>query len=558
MLRKIRIILAAICFTLITLLFLDFTGTLHAYFGWLAKIQLFPAVMALNLGVVIALLLVTLIFGRIYCSVICPLGVFQDIISWVHRRKRKNRNKFRYSKALTWLRVAVLVLFVVALVAGIGSFAAILAPYSSYGRIVQNLFSPIYIWCNNLFAAIAAHFDSYAFYSVDVWIKSGITFAIALITLIVIAILAWRGGRTYCNTICPVGSVLGFISKFALLRPRFNLNKCNGCHLCSYNCKASCIDADKHEIDMTRCVACMDCIGNCHQGAITYGLRTKKNKPNSLEKEKSNFVEQNKQDSNESTKTDSPKSATNDNVKPSAGESNPDGKSAEESLNGSPNKAENAPQSGNSVDSSRRNFLSLTALFVATSTINAQKNKFDGGLAIIEDKKVAKRSTAVVPAGSLGIKHFAQHCTACQLCVSVCPNQVLRPSSGIMTLMQPEMSYERGFCRPECNKCSEVCPSGAISPIKLSEKSSIKIGTAKWIKANCIVNTKHVECGNCARHCPNGAIMMEPLDAKNPDSPKFPVVDEERCIGCGACEYECPARPFSAIYVDGMERHKTI
>jgi ferredoxin len=170
----------------------------------------------------------------------------------------------------------------------------------------------------------------------------------------------------------------------------------------------------------------MDCIGNCHQGAITYGFRTKKDKPNSLEKEKANSVEQNKQDSTESTKTDSPKSATNDNVKPAAGESNPDGKSAEESLNGSPNKAENAPQSGNSVDSSRRNFLSLTALFVATSTINAQKNKFDGGLAIIEDKKVAKRSTAVVPAGSLGIKHFAQHCTACQLCVSVCPNQVLR------------------------------------------------------------------------------------------------------------------------------------
>ena len=129
MLRKIRITLAAICFTFITLLFLDFTGTLHAWLGWMAKIQFFPAVLALNLGVVIALIVLTLLFGRVYCSVICPMGVFQDIVSWFSGRRKKKKARFTYSPAKSWLRYGILVLFVIALIAGIGSFVALLDPY---------------------------------------------------------------------------------------------------------------------------------------------------------------------------------------------------------------------------------------------------------------------------------------------------------------------------------------------------------------------------------------------------------------------------------------------
>ena len=197
-------------------------------------------------------------------------------------------------------------------------------------------------------------------------------------------------------------------------------------------------------------------------------------------------------------------------------------------------------------------------MIVGTATLKAQEKKVDGGLAVIEDKKIPDRKTAIVPPGAQSTRNFAQHCTACQLCVSVCPNSVLRPSTNLMKLMQPEMSYERGYCRPECNKCASVCPTGAISPLTIADKSAIQIGHAVWVRKNCIPLTDGVECGNCARHCPTGAIQMVVSDAANPDSPQIPVVDTERCIGCGACENLCPARPFSAIYVEGHEMHRTV
>ena len=134
MLRKLRIAAAVVCFALVTLLFLDFTGTLHAWFGWLARIQFLPALLAVNVGVVLALVALTLLFGRVYCSVICPLGVMQDIVSWASGKRRKHRNRFAYSPALTWLRRGMLVVFVAAMLAGVGS---LLAPYSAYGRIAH-------------------------------------------------------------------------------------------------------------------------------------------------------------------------------------------------------------------------------------------------------------------------------------------------------------------------------------------------------------------------------------------------------------------------------------
>ena len=176
-------------------------------------------------------------------------------------------------QALSWLRYGILALFLVALVAHFKPVSNLLAPYSAYGRIVSNLFAPLYLWGNNLLAYLAERAGSYAFYTVDVWVKGAATLAEAAVTFIVLAVLAWRNGRTYCNTVCPVGTILGLVSRFAVFKPRIDTSKCNGCGLCARNCKASCIDAKTHRIDYSRCVACMDCLGKCRQGAISFSRK---------------------------------------------------------------------------------------------------------------------------------------------------------------------------------------------------------------------------------------------------------------------------------------------
>jgi ferredoxin len=499
MLRKIRIALAAICFVLITMLFLDFTGTLHTWFGWLAKIQFLPAVLALNVAVIIVMVLLTLVLGRVYCSVICPLGVFQDIISWFGGRKKERKLRFSYSPEKKWLRYGVFVLFVLAIIFGINAFVALLAPYSAYGRIASNIFAPIYQWGNNLCAYFAARADSYAFYTNDVWLKSLPTFLIAAVTLVVLVILAWRNGRTYCNTICPVGTTLSFFSRFAAFRPMIDSDKCKNCRICERKCKSACINIKEHKIDYSRCVDCFDCLDNCKFGAMHYRFAYGK----------------------KSSPKDAPVQTVQDNV-----------------------------------DTSRRAFLSSSAIIATALTVGAQEKKLDGGLATIIDKKKPKRKNVLTPFGSKSIKEFYDHCTACQLCVSVCPNEVLRPSESLEHLMQPEMSYERGYCRPECTKCSQVCPAGAILPITPEQKTAIHIGTAVVDFDLCVANKDGVSCGNCARHCPAGAIRMLRKNMDDPESVRIPSVIEDRCIGCGACENLCPARPYSAIHVDGLEEHR--
>lgn len=486
MLKKLRIFFAALFFVGITLLFLNFADVLQPYFGWMAKLQFLPAVLAFNLVVVIALVLLTLLFGRIYCSVICPMGVFQDVVSWVSSKRKGKSMRFSFSPEKKWLRYAVWVLFVIALIFGVHAFVVILAPYSAYGRMVQNLFAPSHLWGKDLVSLI-----------------------VAIVTFVVIAVLAWIGGRTWCNTVCPVGTTLGFLSRFSVLRPVINVEKCKNCKACEKKCKSSCIDIANHKIDYSRCVDCFNCIDSCKFGALEYKLAICTDKKSGCKKD-------------------------------------------------APEQGRRAFLASGAVAAgalATKKIATTTAAIAAGGAIaNAQK-KVDGGLADILPKQAPERAEVLTPFGSRGVKEFYDRCTACQLCISACPNNVLRPSTSLEHLMQPQMSYEDGYCRPECTACSQVCPAGAILPITPEEKTAIHIGVAKVNLDLCVANLHGLSCGNCARHCPAGAIFMVKKDPSDPNSPTIPAVNEERCIGCGACEYLCPSRPISAIHVDGRKSH---
>ena len=488
MLKKTRVLLAVLFLVGITLLFL---GIGHNWWGWMAKLQFLPSLLALNVAVIAFIVVLTLLLGRIYCSVICPMGVFQDFVLWIRRKGGKRLHKrqirliksakeqdpdkkitprkylkyFEYRSEHKLVRYGVLVLSVISLVVSGQMLIALIAPYSAYGRMVR---------------AVAASGSD------NVTLQLLIT---GLVTLIIISVCAWIWGRGYCNTVCPVGTTLSFLSRFSIFRPVIDESKCTSCGKCARGCKASCIDFKNHKIDYSRCVDCFDCIDNCQESALTFKCICNR------------------------------KSVDTESDKP--------------------------------IDQSRRAFLVTTAVVAAGAAAHAQDH-MHGGMADVIDKQSPERSERLVPFGAGSVKNFYDHCTACQLCVSACKNGVLRPSSDLEHFMQPVMSYENGYCRPECTACSQVCPAGAIKPVSVEQKQTIRIGVAKVNLDLCLPAQGKDSCGNCAYHCPSGAIRM----VRQPGSRmQIPTVSEDRCIGCGACENLCPSRPISAITVDGLSIH---
>ncbi len=542
MLRKIRIVVAWVVFILATLLVLDFTGALHLWLGWVAKVQLVPAVLAVNVVALVVVAVLTVVFGRLYCSTLCPLGIMQDGVSNLSARRKGKKARFRYSRPATWLRYGLLVVFVVALAAGISVVVSLLDPWGAFGRIAQNFLSPLWRWGNNLLAWFAERADGYAFHTVDVYVKSGIALGVAALWLVGVAVLAWWRGRVYCTSICPVGTFLGLLSSAPVFRVAIDEAKCNKCGVCEKRCKSECIDSKNGTVDRSRCVVCFDCLEACNFGAIGYksgktvvmGLGSmNKKEEGELHKELEQFE----------------------------GEVSELEKKIEAKVN--------------KKGMNRRNFFTVAALAAAASpaAVKAQQVerillKVDGGLTDLEDKIRPERATPVTPPGSEGARNMKQHCVACQLCVAACPNNVLVPSSRLATLMQPEMTFERGYCRPECVECAEVCPAGAIKKITTAEKTAISVGNAVYNRDLCIVPRDNVPCTECERHCPTKAITLVPMNADEaareargrPRTPilKTPVVDNTKCIGCGACENLCPARPLSAIHVEGNVAHHAV
>ena len=507
-LKFLRVAVALLCVLALTFLFIDFTGIAAHYLAWLAKIQLVPALLAVNVLAIVLLAALTLLFGRLYCSVICPLGILQDVVIWLRRRfapkTRRRVGLYRYAPAKRLWRVIFLGLFLLLLIAGLVSlipmsFAGILDPYSAYGRIAGQGLVPIWRGAMSSLAVSAAGNDIYLFDQVpSALVNFNIAVAIvAAVTLIVTVVFAWRTGRGYCNTVCPVGTFLGILSRHSLLKPVIDTDKCNRCGSCGRKCKASCIDTKKHRIDYSRCVVCMDCINNCSQGAISYRLAPK-------------------------------------------GESS---------------------HTAAKINSSRRHFLTGVSIAAGSAVALAADKVTDGGLAPLKQKQRRGDVKTAVPAGAASLAHFRSHCTACQLCVSECPNEVLRPGTSLDGFMQPVMVFTSGFCRPECTRCGEVCPTGAIRPFTAADKASVRTGIAVVDAATCIAAAYGQTCGNCERHCPVEAVVM----VKGENGNMRPVVNESLCIGCGSCEYHCPSGRAgmlssnkAAIYVEGLEVHQRI
>ncbi len=454
-----------------------------------AHIQIVPMMMAGMTAGLLLMGLFTLLFGRWYCSVLCPLGVLQDVIGHIHRwcaslAGRRRSLRARHSRPLNVVRYGIAGAVGAAWLLGTTLPLTLTDPYSNFGRIATALLRPVAVGINN---AVASALNSIGNYSV--WVVrnvevGGAVFAFALLVLAALIVMVTLRGRLWCNTLCPVGTLLGVLSRVSLLRIRIDPSLCNGCGMCEASCKARCIDSKSATIDASRCVACFNCLGKCNKGAVSYVGAT-------AQKER---------------------------------------------------KAVPAPAHCAPCDSSRRDFLKLS--IGALAVLPATKLMAAAG----EGRKIYP-----MPPGAGSRARFEGKCTACLLCVSACPTKVLKPATlenGLSGVMQPYMKFRvESFCNFECDECIRVCPNHALQPMTIEEKKLTRVGVAEFHRPRCIVFTEGQDCGACAEHCPTQAVHMVPWGE---GTLTIPQVDAEYCIGCGGCESICPTTP-RAITIRGTD-----
>ncbi len=498
-LKKLRVAISLLFFLVLGIYFIDFTGLWHGSFSQaLLKLQFIPSLLlfmgtfgVLALGFALVLIL-TLLFGRVYCSTLCPLGTLQDIFIYLSKKLSPKRKIFKYKVPVNWLRYGFLILTVLSILTGLIVFVNLLDPYSVFGKIVHSLAWPPLILANNLLSKILASFGIFSVYPVKWTGMNFLAVGMALGWVVLLLYLSVRRGRLYCNTVCPVGALLGLASRISLFRIVLDKSVCNSCGKCSAVCKAECIDPKAQELDFSRCVGCLDCLTPCPDNGVKFLPRWKEAQ-----------------------------------VKITPFD---------------PSRREMFRNTG---------FLLLSTVTAKQDSLLLEKKK-----EIIPGTVPIFREHPVTPPGALGQARFNSNCTACHLCVAACPTQVLQPSYfmyGIKGILQPRMDYITSFCNYECKRCSEVCPTGAILPLELPDKKLTQLGKAHFVKENCVVETRKTACGACSEHCPTKAVEMVPYEGY--PNLTIPKVTEDICVGCGACEYACPTDPKS-IYVEGNVTHE--
>ena len=275
--KPLRVVLALGCFALVNAAFLvpmvaaalcldDVSAPVNA-----ACWQLWPAMVALNLPVVAAIIAVTALMGRVYCSTVCPLGVYQDIVirvAGLFRRMFRRKGEARFSTPWNRTRYTVFALTVAAAFAGFFAIPALIEPYSAYGRFVTQLVRPALQWAINLLAAWCEAHEKYWVMSDEVVVAGFLSFWVAVASAVAITALAALRGRWFCNAVCPVGTLLSVVSKRPLMRIAIDASKCVRCGMCARACKAECIDVKNMAIDDSRCVRCFNCLGACKKGAV--------------------------------------------------------------------------------------------------------------------------------------------------------------------------------------------------------------------------------------------------------------------------------------------------
>jgi ferredoxin len=311
--------------------------------------------------------------------------------------------------------------------------------------------------------------------------------------LLLVGWLGARHGRLYCNTLCPVGALLGLFSARSLLRVRFDPEACRECGRCERACKADCIDFRNKAVDGSRCVACGNCLAACPDNALRLTAPSKGSR---------------------------------------AGREDPGRRRLLIGL-----------AAGGLALAARGAEAGETAQVRPSRPTTVPENRTGpvsppGSVGI---EHFTSRCTAC---------HL---CVAACPSRVLAPSFL---EYGPSSMLQPRMEFLSAHCNYDCTVCSEICPSGAILPLTKERKQRVQTGVARFIRENCVVHTDHTNCGACSEHCPTKAVHMVPYLNVDGRRLVIPEVNPAICVGCGGCEHACPTRPYRAICVDGNPVHK--
>ena len=449
----------------------------------------------------LVVLLLTPLVGRLFCECLCPLGFIQAVVNWIFHPRTKVRRvctRLPETKAQLTVRWTVLALFAVLLATGYGAVAWLVTPYSIYGKALS-LFAPGLA----IFAAV-------------------------------VVLAAFGKGRIWCNWVCPAGTLFNLLSKKSVCSHKVG----PGCA----NCKA-CFPRGRDEARPSRAGD-----GSSHDGRDEARPSRAGDGRDGLRPVRDSGDLTRRDEARPSQACDGSSHDGRDEARPSqAG----DGSSHDGRDEARPSRAGDGRDGlrpvRNCEDLTRREAIKGGAVLAAVET--AEKTT-DGGFAPVSLPGVPSRPAPVLPPGAADRKAFNVKCVACGLCIANCRGGCLTAATDLKRFGQPEMDFRHGHCLLGCNyACGRACPTGAINLVEHVERKNVHMGHAIWKKDLCIRTTDGVECTACSRKCPVGAIHI--VDG-------FPVVDKGACIGCGACEHVCPARPMPAIFVKGFEKQRVV
>jgi polyferredoxin len=481
----------------------------------------------LGSAVVLLTVLLTVVAGRAWCGWLCPLGTVLDLIPLRRRTLRDKQPNIPNS----WRSIKYGLLIVI-LVAAL------------FGNLTLLIFDPLTIFIRTFTTALWPATDQVvtsietALYrvpvlsdpisSIDAWLRPTILptqpefyrdawlFGAVFIGIIALNLIA---PRFWCRYLCPLGGLLGWISRGALLRREVS-EECKGCTLCTTVCPTGTIDASKHYAsDPAECTMCLECLDVCPRSTIEFQPHYKR----------------------------LPIRVRADEIDRMPGKA--PGISEDAVVEQRPTRLL-APRQA--YDPSRRQFLGAAALAI-------------GGVAIFRADAVRQRADdhLIRPPGVIE-SAMLNKCIRCGECVRSCPTHGLQPTwmqAGLEGLWTPLLVPRLGCCDYSCNACGQVCPVQAIPPLTLEEKRTQVIGKAYIDENRCIAWSDHRDCIVCEEMCPlpQKAVYLEKRDFAKPDGStvtvQVPSVDRGKCIGCGICEFKCPLNGNAAIrvYVPGTE-----